>query len=84
MKTRKTAVSIDEKIFLEADALARDMGISRSRLYARALESYLREKEDLELLAEINNAYSTPESPAENRKRALNKSYRKMLAEGEW
>ena len=44
----------------------------------------MKEKEDLELLAEINKAYSTPETPAERKQRALNKSYRRTLAEGEW
>ena len=82
--TKKTAISIDEELFSKADSLARELGVSRSKLYARALESFMKEKEDLELLAEINKAYSTPETPAERRQRDLNKSYMRTLAEGEW
>lgn len=84
MATRKTAVSIEEELFARADLLARDLGVSRSRLYARALESFIRRREDAELLAEIDEAYSTPDTPAERRKRQLTKSYRGKLAEGEW
>ena len=84
MTTKKTAISIDEELFSKADSLARDLGVSRSRLYARALESFIGQREDAELLAEINEAYSSAETPAERKKRALTKSYRRKLAEGEW
>lgn len=84
MTTRKTAVSIDEELFARADLLARDMGVTRSGLYSRALEQYLRQKEDAALLVEIDEAYSNPDTPAERRKRSLTKSYRARLAEGEW
>ena len=84
MTTRKTAISIDEELFSKADSLARDLGVSRSQLYARALESSLRQREDVELLAEIDKAFSAPETAAERKKRALTKSYMSRLAEGEW
>ncbi len=84
MATRKTAVSIDEELFSRADSLARDLGVTRSGLYARALEAFIVQKENAELLAEINEAYSAAETPAERKKRALTKSYRRKLAEGEW
>jgi len=84
MSTRKTAISIDEELFSKADSLARDLGVSRSQLYARALESFMRQREDLVLLAEIDEAYFTPEAPAERKKRVHTKSYMRKLAEGEW
>lgn len=84
MATRKTAISIDEELFSRADSLARDLRVSRSQLYARALESFLRRREDVEFLAEIDEAYSTPETPAERKKRTLTRSYMRKLVEGEW
>lgn len=84
MATRKTAISIDEELFEKADALARDLGVSRSTLYTQALEFFIRGKEDVELLAELDEAYSAPVTRAERRKRALTKDYMRMLAEGEW
>ena len=84
MPSRKTAISIDEELFSKADSLARDLGVSRSRLYAKALDSFMRQRDNLQLLAEIDEAYSTPETPAERKKRALTKSYTRKLSEGEW
>jgi metal-responsive CopG/Arc/MetJ family transcriptional regulator len=84
MSSRKTAISIDQELFSKADDLARDMGVSRSQLFARALEAYLRQCEDVDLLAEINEAYSKPETPAERKRRTLTRSYMRDLAEGEW
>jgi metal-responsive CopG/Arc/MetJ family transcriptional regulator len=37
----KTAVSIPEEVFAEAEALARRQRVSRSRLYSRALAEYV-------------------------------------------
>jgi metal-responsive CopG/Arc/MetJ family transcriptional regulator len=84
MPSRKTAISIDEELFSKADSLARDLGVSRSQLYAKALDSFMRQRDNLQLLAEIDEAYSTPETPAERKKRALTKSYTRKLSEGEW
>ncbi len=38
----KTAVSIPDEIFLEADGLARRQNKSRSQLYSQAIREYLR------------------------------------------
>jgi metal-responsive CopG/Arc/MetJ family transcriptional regulator len=84
LASKKTAISIDEELFRKADLLARELGVSRSQLYSSAIESLLREKEDIELISEINKAYSTPDTPTESKKRALTKDYMKKLAEGEW
>ncbi|MDE2595942.1 MAG: hypothetical protein KGL44_03595 [Sphingomonadales bacterium] len=37
----KTAVSIPDPVFNEAEVLARQLGISRSKLYARALGDFV-------------------------------------------
>ena len=37
----KTAVSIPDPIFHDAEALAKRLGMSRSELFSRALEAYL-------------------------------------------
>ncbi|HEY5526737.1 MAG TPA: hypothetical protein VIK02_04065 [Candidatus Anoxymicrobiaceae bacterium] len=84
MPTRKTSISIDEDLFSKADALAREFGVSRSQLYAKALESFMSQRDNLQLLAEIDEAYSTPETPAERKKRALTKTYSRRLSDGEW
>jgi antitoxin MazE6 len=37
----KTAISIPDAVFQSADALAERLGLTRSALYARALESFI-------------------------------------------
>jgi metal-responsive CopG/Arc/MetJ family transcriptional regulator len=39
----KTAISIPDALFSRADRLARRLALSRSELYARAVEAYLAE-----------------------------------------
>ena len=52
MQTVKTAISIQENLFEQAEALAQQMNISRSRLFVLALEDYIRRQQDRELLAQ--------------------------------
>jgi predicted transcriptional regulator len=37
----KTAISLPDELFLAADKLARDMGLSRSELYRTAISAFL-------------------------------------------
>ncbi len=39
----KTAISIPDDLFEAADQLAKGIGVSRSQLYTRAVESFVRE-----------------------------------------
>ncbi len=54
----KASVSIPVTIFRAADALARRMGISRSRLYTFALERLVQEHDDEAITAKINEVYA--------------------------
>lgn len=54
--TVKTAVSLDRGLFQAGELLADDMRVSRSRLYAMALEDYVRRHENRRLLEQINSA----------------------------
>lgn len=37
----KTAISIPDSVFNQAESLAQRLGVSRSKLYARALDAFL-------------------------------------------
>ena len=50
----KTAVSIPDPLFKEAEAAAKKLGLSRSRFIQIALEAYLERRQEEELTAEIN------------------------------
>ena len=58
MPNMKTAVSIPGPLFNEAEVLARKLGVSRSRLYSKALEDYVEHHQNKELLDKINAAYA--------------------------
>ncbi len=84
MESIKTAISIDKSLFTQANALARKMKVSRSRLFVIALENYMRQQENLKLLEEVNAVYTDEPSGKEKELlRRMRKSSR-SLVEGQW
>ena len=63
----KTAISLEDELLLRADRTARQMGISRSRLFSVALEAYLRKRRNQEMLSQLNRVYADHPSPEERR-----------------
>ena len=57
MTSVKTAISIQKSLFEKVDDLAREMNVSRSRVFVLAVEEYLQRYQNRQLLAEINRAY---------------------------
>lgn len=53
----KTAISIPDPLFESADDLAEEMGVSRSELYARAVEEYLAKHRSADVTAKLNEVY---------------------------
>ncbi len=54
----KTAISIPDRVFNQADRLAKRLGLTRSELYARAVERFVGEHSDSEVTAALNNVYA--------------------------
>jgi len=65
----KTAISLDEGLFREAEEWAGKLGVSRSQLFARAVEEYVRRHENEELLARLNEVHA--DGPGEEDEEAL-------------
>jgi len=61
----KTAISIDEDLFEQAEELAKTLKIPRSQLFSNAIQEYLLRKESQQLLDDINQAYKKPPTAAE-------------------
>ena len=53
----KTAVSIPDRLYDAAERLARELGLSRSALYARALERFVEERGSTRVTAALNEVY---------------------------
>ena len=58
MSTVKTAFSLDEALFERAERAAREMSVTRSRLYAEAIREYLERRRSRILFEQLNRAYS--------------------------
>ena len=63
----KTAISLPDSIFEEAEALAQQLGMSRNELYTEALKSYLRRHNRERTLSQLNEVYSKESSELEPR-----------------
>jgi metal-responsive CopG/Arc/MetJ family transcriptional regulator len=59
----KTAISLPDLVFEEAESLARQLGVSRSELYTNALKAYLRKYNKDQILSKLNQIY--PEESSE-------------------
>lgn len=73
----KTAVSIPDTIFEEAEKIAQERGVSRSELYAQALQKII----DEEITRKLNEVYSKEDSSLDPAWRA---HVARQLKEVEW
>lgn len=80
----KTAVSMQEFLFKEADELARQMNISRSQLFTMAVKEFIQEYRNRQLLDRINKAYSDEPAPEEKKLLTRQKSYHRRMVKGQW
>lgn len=58
----KTAISMPDSLFEAAEHLAQKLGLSRSELYARALQRYLDEHDDSTVTAALDSLYGEEDS----------------------
>jgi metal-responsive CopG/Arc/MetJ family transcriptional regulator len=85
MSIVKTAISLPEPLFERADAFARQQRISRSQLFARAVEEFLRHHESQALLEALNRVYEDlSPTPEEKEVRRLMKQKQRERVKGEW
>ena len=61
----KTAISIDQALFDAANALAKQLHTSRSQLFAMAMETFIRQRQNQQFLEQIEEAYGDGPDPAE-------------------
>ncbi|MBW4665924.1 MAG: hypothetical protein KME60_00410 [Cyanomargarita calcarea GSE-NOS-MK-12-04C] len=58
----KTAISLPDSVFEEAEALAKELGVSRSELYTQALIAHLRKYNRNQILNKLDRIYSEESS----------------------
>jgi len=67
----KTAISIPNHVFEEAEKLAERLRMSRSELYANAVSQYLRNHREVGVTAKLNEIYQNESSTLDPVPRAL-------------
>jgi len=75
---------MEEGLFEKVEHLARELKVSRSRIFVIAIEDFIHQQENRRLLESINQAYEEgPDSVEENRLRRARSNHRRIV-EGEW
>ena len=82
--TVKTAISIDKTLFEQVEILAHEMNVSRSHLFALAVEQFIRQQQGRILLERINAAYAEETDSSEQDHLASMRTSQRKLVEGEW
>jgi metal-responsive CopG/Arc/MetJ family transcriptional regulator len=77
----KTAVSIPDEVFEEADRLARNLKTSRSNLYSRALKEFLARHAPDSITDAMNRACAAVGQPSTE---FVRKSAKRTLERTEW
>lgn len=84
MANVKTAISMQQSLFEQAEALAREMHISRSRLFTLAVEDFIHRYENQQLLEHINASYADTPTPDEHALLCRMRRQHRQMVEGEW
>lgn len=79
--TMKTAISIPDTLFKAAEDYARAQGLSRSELFARALQVYLDAHQAEQITAALDQVYDTESSVLDP---AFTAAQRRLLAGDDW
>ena len=67
----KIALSIPDELFESAETLSKRMGLSRSRLYATALEDFVAKHQAKRITERLNAVYASQESRLDRATRRL-------------
>jgi metal-responsive CopG/Arc/MetJ family transcriptional regulator len=84
MTNIKTAISIDKPLFEEVDALARELEVSRSRLFSLAVSDFIQRRKNNELLEAINAAYQDSPDSEEQQTLERMKAVRRRIVKDSW
>lgn len=77
----KTAISLPDDLFRMAEAAARRLQVSRSELYARAIEQFLKQQDEHAITERLNVVYSRRPARLDP---ALHRAQLKSLRRDDW
>ena len=77
----KTAISIDDALFQQAENLRKTLGVTRSRLFAEGITLILEKQKNEALTQAFNNVYSVEDSTIDT---ALEVAQIEILEQEQW
>jgi metal-responsive CopG/Arc/MetJ family transcriptional regulator len=77
----KTAISLPDELFESADALARKLGVSRSRLVREALAEYVAKHKHARITERLNEVYAAEDGVLDP---AVREAARQTLRRSQW
>ena len=80
----KTAISIPDDLFREADRAARRLGKSRSQLYGEAVKEYLVRREGDAITEAMNRVMEEVGSSPDGSREFVRRAARRVLRRTEW
>ena len=78
----KITISLPNDILVEVETLARELEISRSRLFTLAVEAYIQQHRNRKMLVELNAVYAVND-PEEEKLSEMHQTVQRHLLEGE-
>ena len=84
MANIKTAISMEEPLFKEVEALAEELEVSRSHLFALAAREFIQRYKNQRLLDALNAAYDDLPGPAEKALQTRMSAKHRELVRGQW
>ena len=84
MANIKTAISIEKPLFEEVETLAKELKISRSRIFALAVRDFIQQHRNQKLLEAINRAYEDHPDIEDERVIDQMRSRHRDLVKGQW
>lgn len=85
MSNIKTAISLQESLFHKIEQVAAELNVTRSRLFALAVEKFIRDYENQKTLARLNEVYADGLDEEDERLLASMRRYApKVVEKEEW
>ena len=84
MHAVKTAISIEKSLFDQAEQIARVMKVSRSKLVAIALQSFIEHQSNKKMFVQINAVYSDEPDATEQTLRQKSRRQQRRIVGEEW
>lgn len=84
MRTKKTAISVQESLLEQVDLLALRMQLPRSQVFSLAAKEFIDRHENRRLLEEINAAYADIFDEEEGAMLGRMRRHHRRTVEGQW